>query len=237
MPKNLIQQKRGKGSLSYRSPSHRFGADIKHRALSTDTHTGTVMDIVHSPGHSSPLCKIRYADGTDVITVATDGIFVKQQVVNGADAEVKSGNTLPLSAIPDGTLICNIEGLPGDGGKFVRSSGGTAKVISHTVKGVVITMPSKKQRTFLPSCRATIGVAAGSGRREKPFLKAGRKHHAMKARNKMWPTVSGAAMNALSHPLGGSRSSRKGRPTIAPKNAPPGRKVGMIRPRHTGRNK
>ena len=68
-------------------------------------------------------------------------------------------------------------------------------------------------------------------------MKAGIKFKAMKAKGKYWPIVSAASMNAVDHPLGGARSSRKGRPTIAPRNAPPGRKVGMIRPRHTGRNR
>ena len=82
-----------------------------------------------------------------------------------------------------------------------------------------------------------IGLVAGAGRPEKPFMKAGTKHHKMKARNKLYPIVSGVAMNSLSHPFGGTQSSHKGRPTIAPKNAPPGRKVGKIRPRQTGRTK
>ena len=99
---------------------------------------------------------------------------------------------------------------------------------------VVIVLPSKKQKIFHPECRATIGTIAGSGRKEKPFLKAGTKYHYMKARNKLYPKTSGIAMNAVDHPHGTSRSSKKGHPTIARKNAPPGAKVGKIRPRRTG---
>ena len=98
-------------------------------------------------------------------------------------------------------------------------------------------LPSSKTKDFNPDCRACIGIIAGSGRKEKPFLKAGTKHHAMKARNKLYPSVSGTSQNAVDHPFGGSSSSVKGRPTQAPRNAPPGRKVGKIAPTRTGRKK
>ena len=101
---------------------------------------------------------------------------------------------------------------------------------------VVVEMPSAKRRVFLPECRATIGVIAGSGRKEKPFLKAGTKYYAMKAKNKLWPQVSGTSMNAVDHPFGASRVS-KGGPTQASRNAPPGRKVGKIAPSRTGRRR
>ena len=90
---------------------------------------------------------------------------------------------------------------------------------------------------FLPDCRATIGVIAGSGRKEKPFLKAGTRHYAMKAKNKLYPQVSGTSMNSVDHPFGGSSSATKGRPTQSSRNAPPGRKVGKIAPKRTGRKK
>ena len=84
-------------------------------------------------------------------------------------------------------------------------------------------------------------VGAGEGKRmggkDKPFLKAGTRYYYMKARNKLYPQISGQAVNAVDHPYGTSRSSKKGFPTIAPKNAPPGRKVGKIRPRRTGRKR
>ena len=86
-----------------------------------------------------------------------------------------------------------------------------------------------------PGCRASIGVAAGGQRQEKPFLKAGNKYHRMKATRKLWPVTGGVNKNAVDHPFGGSSSHHKGRPTTAPKNAPPGRNVGAIHPRSTGR--
>jgi len=144
---------------------------------------------------------------------------------------------LPLNLIPEGVIIYNIESVPGDGGRFVRASGVGARIISKTSKKIVVELPSKKKKEFHPNCRATIGNVAGSGRVEKPFFKAGRKFYAMRAKNKLWPIVSGGAMNAVDHPFGNKRSSRKAKAKPVPKNAPPGRKVGMLRPRHTGRNK
>ena len=103
--------------------------------------------------------------------------------------------------------------------------------------GIVVELPSSKRRTFMPDCRAIIGTIAGGGRTEKPFLKAGTRHFKMKAKNKFYPIVSGISMNAVAHPFGGKGSHTKGRPTQASRNAPPGRKVGSIAPRRTGRTK
>jgi len=133
--------------------------------------------------------------------------------------------------------IYNIEALPRDGGKFVRASGVFAKIITKMQNKIVVELPSAKRRLFLPDCRATIGVIAGSGRKDKPFLKAGKRYYAMKAKNKLWPQVSGTSMNSVDHPFGGSSSSVKGGPTQASRNAPPGRKVGKIAPKRTGRKR
>ncbi|MBS3176156.1 50S ribosomal protein L2, partial [Candidatus Woesearchaeota archaeon] len=95
----------------------------------------------------------------------------------------------------------------------------------------------KKQKMFHQECRANIGIIAGAGRLEKPFYKAGNKFYAKLKKNKLYPIVAGSSMNATDHPFGNSRSSRKSKARPAPHNAPPGRNVGMIRPRRTGRKK
>ncbi|MFH1399373.1 MAG: 50S ribosomal protein L2 [Candidatus Woesearchaeota archaeon] len=237
MGKNLTQQKRGKGSFSYRARSHRFKGESKYHPLAVGPITGVIKDIVHCAGHSSPVIEVVYEDKTEGLLIAPAGVQVGDVIVMGSAAAVKVGNTLPLKSIPEGTLICNVESQPGDGGKFVRSSGVTAKVLAKTNDKVVIELPSKKQKELNPNCRAMIGMVAGAGRREKPFLKAGNRYHRMKAKGKYYPLVTAQAMNAVDHPYGGSRSSRKGRPTIAPRFAPPGRKVGMLSPRRTGGKK
>lgn len=233
MGKNLIQQKRGKGSPTYRRHSFRSPGVAKRESRGS----AVILSLLHSNLHTAPLARVRYEDGADGLIIVPEGILVGQRVEIGAEAGLALGNTLPLKSLPEGSLIYNIEGRPGDGGKFVRSSGGVARIVGKSPSKIIVQLPSKKRKPFNPDCNATLGVVAGGGRKEKPFLKAGIKFHRVKARNKYWPKVSGTAMNAVDHPFGGKRTSRKGRPTIAPKNAPPGRMVGMIRPRHTGRNK
>ncbi len=233
MGKNLIQQRRGKGSVTYRR--HTLSAPGMARV--ENRGGATILALLHSRFHTAPLARVEYEDGAPGLIIAPEGVRVGQRVLISSDAPLATGNTLPLKSLPEGSLVYNIEAQPGDGGTFVRASGGVGRIVGKTGEGVIIQLPSKKRRLFNPECKATLGIVAGGGRPEKPFLKAGIKFHRVKARHKYWPIVSGAAMNAVDHPFGGKRTSRKGRPTIAPKNAPPGRKVGMIRPRHTGRNK
>ena len=237
MGKNLIQQARGKGGPRYRSPSFKFKGKVKFGRYTDKNINGKIADLIHCRGHSAPLAKIRYEDGQEVLLQAPDGVRVGETVVAGEKVEAKTGNIIPLKNVPEGTLIYNIESQPGDGGKFVRSSGGFAKVESKIGKDVTVLLPSNKKKSFNGNCRACIGAIAGSGRLEKPFLKAGKKYYAMKAKNKLWPSISGTSQNAVDHPFGGSSSSIKGRPTQSGKNDPPGRKVGKLSPRRTGRRK
>lgn len=236
MGKNLTQQKRGKGTLTYTSPSFRFIGDVKFRQLPANTikEEGVVVDIVHSTGHTAPIAKVMFGE-EEALLIATHGLRTGDCIEQGAGSQLKEGNILPLKEIPEGTHIFNIESKPGDGGKFVRSSGTFAKILSKMGDNVQIMLPSQKVRDFNPQCKAAVGVVAGSGRTEKPFLKAGKMWHKRNSRNKVYPSVSALAMNAVDHPFGGSRTSKKGKVTIARRNAPPGAKVGLIRPRRTGR--
>jgi large subunit ribosomal protein L2 len=160
---------------------------------------------------------------------------VGADVAIGDITEIKSGNVMPLRNIPEGTNVYNIESNPGDGGKFVRASGTFARILSKMRDRIIVLLPSNKKKEFRPDCKAVVGIIAGGGRTEKPFLKAGNKYYAMKAKNKLWPITSGTSMNSVDHPFGGSSSGHKGRPTQSSRHAPPGRKVGKIAPRRTGR--
>ena len=124
---------------------------------------------------------------------------------------------------------------PGDGGKVCRTAGSSAVVVSHDRNKTVIRLPSHKFRTLSSQCRATIGKVAGSGITEKPFVKAGTKSYAMAVRNKLYPRTSGVAMNPVDHPFGGK--TKPGKHKSVSRNAPPGRKVGSISPRRTGKKK
>lgn len=232
MGKNLIQQRRGRGTGRFRAPGFRYKGQI--RMLNKASYR--IKNLVRCPGHSAPLIEAEYDDKTTSLLVAPEGAVLGNtySINNG---EIKTGNILSLKDIPEGTNVFSIEAKPGDGGKFVRGSGTSAKVVAKSKDAITILLPSKKQKTFHPECKAMIGVAAGGGRPDKPLVKAGKKHHIMKSKNKYYPIVSGSAMNAVAHPFGNKRSLRKSKARPAPNNAPPGRKVGMIRPRRSGKRK
>jgi large subunit ribosomal protein L2 len=234
MGKNLVQQARGKGSPRYKAPSFRYKGDARFGKLKEGV--GKITDIFTSQGHS-PLMKIICKDGEEILIQAPEGIHVGQEIAIGKNAEPKTGNIIPLKDIPEGSLIFNIEMKPGDGGKLVRSCGTSARIVSKTKDKVSVLLPSNKTKVFHINCRAMIGTVAAGGIKEKPFLKAGNKFHAMKAKNKLYPHVCGVSMNSVDHPFGGKSSNTKGRPTQSSRNAPPGRKVGKIAPKRTGRKK
>jgi large subunit ribosomal protein L2 len=146
------------------------------------------------------------------------------------------GNILPLGKVPEGTMVCNLELRPGDGGKMAKSSGAYATVVGHTPQGTMVRLPSGRTRYVNDYCMATIGVVSAAGRTEKPFLKAGEKFHLMKAKGHKYPRTRGRAMVAAVHPYGSSkRSARKG--TTTSHGAPPGQKVGLIAARGAGQKK
>ena len=238
MGKSLIQQKRGKGSPRYRAPSFRYlgKAGFANNEIQKSAQA-EILDLLHCSGHSAPLMELKYPNGEIGLLQAPEGIKVGDKIGIGNGAEMKTGSILPLIEMAEGTSIFNIESKPGDGGKFVRSSGLFAKIITKASDGIVVELPSGKRKTFLPNCRAVVGIIAGSGRTEKPFLKAGKRFFARRAKNKFWPQVSGTSMNAVSHPFGGRSSHAKGIPTQSSRNSPPGRKVGKIAPKRTGRKK
>lgn len=236
MGKNIIQQKRGKGTPTYRAHSFRYVGKISH-PKATQQLSGKVIDIINCPGHSAPLALVQYDNKERVLLAASEGLKVGAIVAAGPGAEAKSSNILALKDIPEGTPIFNIESVPGDGGKFVRASGTFAKIVGRVEGKVLVRLPSKKIREFDEHCRACIGIVAGSGRTEKPFLKAGNRLKAARARGKLYPRTSAKAMNAVDHPFGKTRSGKLGRPQTAPAGAPPGRKVGKLRARRTGKPK
>jgi large subunit ribosomal protein L2 len=236
MGKRIISQNRGRGTPTYRAPSHRYKASLKHPKVNeNDTLTGTVVGIEHDPARSAPLAKVSFANGEERMILAPEGMAVGTIISCGAEAEVRPGNVLPLQHIPEGVPVCNIESKPNDGGQFARSSGVYATVVSHDKGKTVVQMPSGEMKWLNSKCRATVGIVAGGGRLDRPFLKAGKKYHKMKTRAAKYPRVRGVAMNVVDHPFGGGNRQHPGRPTTVGRNAPPGRKVGQIAARRTGR--
>jgi large subunit ribosomal protein L2 len=194
---------------------------------------GEVTNIVHDPGRGAPMAVVKLETGETYYSVVPEGVYEGQPTQIGDEAAVDVGNVLPLGKIPEGTMVCNIELSPGDGGKLVRSSGTYATVVGHTPDGTLLKLPSGRTRYVIDLCRATVGVIAGAGRTEKPFLKAGIKHHLMKAKGHMYPRTRGIAMIAASHPYGSSKKGGRKVTTVS-RNAPPGKKVGLIAARSAG---
>jgi len=213
--------------MTYTSPSHRHVGEIKHPYI--QMKTGTVTDIVHAPGRNSPVAEIKFENGKKDKIIAVEGLMVGKSVSMDGTTDLNLGSVLPLANIPEGTLVHNLEAKPGDGGKFVRTAGTYATVVT---KGdtIVVQLPSGAFKNFDPRCRAGIGIIAGGGASEKPFAKAGKKFHAYRSKSKAYFKVKGVAMNAVDHPHGGGGHPHVGKPSTVSRNAPPGRKVGRLSP-------
>ena len=236
MGRRIQGQRRGRGTSTFRAPSHRYKSDLSHKKdESNDTVSGTVVDIEHDPARSAPVVAVEFDDGDQRLVLAPEGVAVGDTIQVGVSAEIKPGNTLPVAEIPEGVPVCNVERQPGDGGKFARASGTSAQIVTHDRRVTVVKLPSGQTKRLSPECRATVGVVAGGGRTEKPFVKAGKKYHKMKSRGAKWPRVRGVAMNAVDHPFGGGGRQHPGQPKSVSRDAPPGRKVGDIASKRTGR--
>lgn len=225
MGKRLRTQRRGRGTPRYRSPSHRHVDDVRLPAFAEGA--GTITDLIHAPGRTSPLAVVDFGGDVDY-QLAAEGMSVGQTIDVGS-SEISVGNIMRLSEIPEGTAVHNIEKSPGDGGKFVKVAGVSAQVISRG-NIVVLQMPSGELKDFNPDCRAAIGVVAGGGRTDKPLAKAGKKYHALRSSSKDNFHVSGVAMNPVDHPHGGGSHPHVGGPSTVSRNAWPGQKVGRLSP-------
>ena len=240
MGKRILAQRKGRGVLSFRSPSHRHAGQVKYRPFKKDEKLFKfkVIDLIHSPGRGTPLAQIQYQDNKEKgLWLPPEGIYVGQEFIQsktGYGQSVEVGNILPLKKMPLGTLVFNIEAIPMDGGKFARASGVAAIVRNRLENKVELLFRSKKTKWINENCLATIGVVAGGGRTDKPFLKAGNKFYYVKSKAKKWPVVRGVAMVAASHPYGGGAKQSPHKSTTTSRNAPPGRKVGQIAARRTG---
>lgn len=236
MGKRIIVQRRGRGSPTWRTPDHLHIAPARYPLLDlTKSYKGVVQDLLHDPGRWVPLAEIKLETGHVFHIPAVEGMYVGQVITIGPDAEISNGNILPVGLIPEGTQIANVEKTPGDGGRYARSSGAYAIILGKSGDRVKIQLPSGKVVEVLSNARAIVGVIAGGGRLEKPLLKAGAAFYKWKAKSCWWPRVRGLAMNPVSHPHGGGR--HVGRPTTVARTTPPGRKVGHIAARRTGRKK
>jgi len=233
MGKRLIQQRRGRNKGRYNAPSHKNRGNISY--VNDKEVAGVVQRILHDPGRTTPIAEVKLANNHTNHMIASEGMNVGTQIEYTSSKKLDIGNVLPIGSIPEGYPIFNIELVPGDGGKLVRAGGSGAAVVSHTGKTTVIRLPSGQFKTIDQNCRATIGLPAGGGRKDKPFLKAGKKYMARRKKGKQYPVVRGVAMSAVNHPHGGGNHQHVGVNSSVSRGAPPGRKTGHIASRRTGR--
>merc|ERR1712232_1536307 len=235
----------GKSTVFKAHTRTRKGA-VKLRALDfAEKHgyiRGVVKEIIHDPGRGAPVAKVqflnayKYKRDTELL-IATEGMYTGQFVYCGKKADLVVGNCLPLNQVPEGTIVCNIEARQGDRGAFARGSGCFAVVITHDEdKGTTrLRLPSGGKKTVPNTARAQIGIVAGGGRTDKPLLKAGRAYHKYRVKRNCWPKIRGVAKNPVEHPFGGGNHQHIGKPSTVSREAPAGRKVGLIAARRTGR--
>ena len=165
----------------------------------------TVKAIEYDPNRSARLALIYYADGTKSYIIAPAGLKVGTQVISGENVPPEVGNTLPLSSIPLGTIIHNIELTPGKGGQMARSAGTYVQLLAREGKYATIKLPSGEMRMVLTTCRATVGSVSNVDHMNETAGKAGRKR--WRGRR---PRVRGVVMNPVDHPMGGGEGRASG---------------------------
>jgi len=202
---------------------------------------GIVKDIIHDSGRGAPLAIVVFRDPyryklRKETFIAVEGISTGSFVYCGKKALLNVGNVLPVSQLPEGTIVCSVEEKTGDRGALARASGTSATVIGQSPDDnkTRIRLPSGAKKTISGSARAIVGIVAGGGRMDKPLLKAGRAFHKYKAKRYSWPRTRGVAMNPVDHPHGGGNHQHIGKASTVSRHAVPGQKVGLIAARRTG---
>ncbi|KAJ3403775.1 60S ribosomal protein L2A [Chytridiales sp. JEL 0842] len=244
MGRVIRSQRKGAGGIFKSHTAKRQGA-AKLRAIDyAERHgyiRGIVKEIVHDSGRGAPLAKVVFRDPyrfkqREELFIATEGLFTGQFVYAGKKASLNVGNVLPVGAMPEGTIICNVESRVGDRGSLARVSGNYATIIGHNPdEGKTrIKLPSGSKKVIASSCRAVVGIVAGGGRIDKPLLKAGAAHHKFRVKRNSWPKTRGVAMNPVDHPHGGGNHQHIGHASTVSRYAPAGQKVGLIAARRTG---
>ncbi|MBB5181721.1 large subunit ribosomal protein L2 [Planomicrobium koreense] len=204
--KSLLQPTKRKGGRNNQGKitvrHHGGGHKRQYRVIdfkrNKDGIPGRVATIEYDPNRSANIALINYADGEKRYILAPKGLTVGTQIMSGVEADIKAGNALPLSNIPMGSTIHNIELKPGGGGQLVRSAGTSAQVLGKEGKYVTVRLQSGEVRMILATCRATIGAV---GNEQHELINIG------KAGRNRWkgnrPTVRGSVMNPNDHPHGG----------------------------------
>lgn len=199
----------GRDNLGHVSVRHR-GGGAKRRYRLVDFRRdkegvpGVIRTIEYDPNRSARVALVQYRDGEKRYILAFEGAKVGDTILSGEGAQVVPGHALPLSKIPVGTFVHNIELEPGRGGKICRSAGSYAQIMGLEPRGVLLKMPSGEVRIAHEKSRATIGQVGNPEHMNMSLGKAGRKRH-----RGIRPTVRGMCMNAVDHPHGGGEGRSK----------------------------
>ncbi len=197
------KEKAGRNSYGRITVRHQGGGNRqKYRIIDfkrkKDNMEATILGIEYDPNRSANIALIQYEDGEKAYIIAPQGLTDGDKVISGETVDIRPGNCMPISSIPVGTLIHNIELNPGQGGKLVRTAGQSAQLMAKEGKYAHVRLPSGEMRLILARCRATIGVIGNSDHENVKIGKAGRKRHMG------WrPEVRGSVMNPVDHPHGG----------------------------------
>jgi large subunit ribosomal protein L2 len=165
----------------------------------------TVKSIEYDPTRSARVALLYYTDGSKTYIISPDGLKVGQQVVSGADVAPEVGNALPLSKIPLGTIIHNVEMKPGKGGAIARSAGTFVQLLARENGMATLKMPSGEMRNVLDVCIATVGTTSNADHMNESVGKAGRSRW-----RGIRPRTRGVAMNPVDHPMGGGEGRASG---------------------------
>ncbi len=209
-----IKKNAGRNSYGRITVRHRGGGERrKYRIIDfkrdKDNMPATVLTIEYDPNRSANIALVQYEDGEKRYILAPYGLTVGAVIESGKGADIKPGNALAIADIPTGTLIHNIELVPGKGGQLVRSAGNSAQLMAKEGKYAQVRLPSGEVRMIRMECKATIGQVGNIDHENVSIGKAGRKRH-MGIR----PTVRGVVMNPNDHPHGGGEGkSPIGRPS------------------------
>ncbi len=222
--KSLVEGKSrsgGRNSNGRKTSRHRGGGakrlyrkvDFKRRK---DGVPAKVAAVEYDPNRTSYIALLHYADGEKAYILAPSQLKVGMTVSSGPDAEIAVGNCLPLSAMPVGTIVHNVELQPGRGGQMGRSAGTSIQLMARENDMATLRLPSGEMRMVRADCRATVGVIGNSEHQNVKVGKAGRKRH-MGVR----PQTRGTAMNPVDHPHGGGEgSTTAGRHPVTPWGVP-----------------
>lgn len=208
-----LKKNSGRNSYGRITVRHRGGGNRrKYRVIDfkrdKDGMNAQVLTLEYDPNRSAHIALVQYEDGEKRYIIAPNGLKVGDTIRSGADADIKEGNALPMSAIPQGTLIHAIEMYPGKGAQLVRSAGNVAQLMAKENGYALVRLPSGEMRRLPESCKATVGQVGNIDHENVNYGKAGR------VRNMGWrPTVRGSVMNPCDHPHGGGEGkSPIGRP-------------------------